>query len=414
MLFDVGSVYGVQFGAYVIPLVTVPYLSRVLGPASWGLLAMAQAFALYGSLIVDYGFIFSASRQIVNATEDVEIENVIAGVLGAKLLLALAVGVGAWAAYYFVPLFHQHPLLLSAAVCAEVVRALLPAFYFFGIRRVALASMLDILSRFAAALGVFVFVHGARDAWKVFALQGMGGMLACALGTAMMYSRHRFLWPRLGRSLQTLREGGGMFLFRSAYHIFSLGNAFILGLFAAPQEVGYYAGAEKINSAAVSVLSPLSTALYPHSTALLQESFDKAVRLTKASLYALSAVGIALMLFMWSASHLVIGIILGVKYQPSAAAFSILSLRAPMLAWTNVLGFQWLLALGLEKSFQRITMAALVINFSLAAFLAPRFSFIGMAWAVVASHAAMVIGVYLVLRRRKLNPFTISAQPSHA
>jgi PST family polysaccharide transporter len=80
-----------------------------------------------------------------------------------------------------------------------------------------------------------------------------------------------------------------------------------------------------------------------------------------------------------------------------------------MVAWTNVLGFQWLLALGLEKSFQRILVVALVLNFALAALLAPKFSFIGMAWAVVASQAAVVIGIYFVLRRRKLNPLSLSS-----
>jgi PST family polysaccharide transporter len=409
LLFDIGSVYGAQMAYYVVPLVTVPYLSRVLGPASWGLLAMAQAFALYGALIVDYGFIFSASRQIIAASTDREVESVIAGVLGAKLLLAAAVAIAAVMAYQLVPLFHEHPRLFTAAVCSEVVRALLPTFYFFGVRRVAFSSMLDILSRLAAAIGIFAWVHQPRDTWKVFALQGLGGLIAFAIGTSVMYSRYGFLWPGLGRSIRALREGGAMFLFRSAYHIFSLGNAFILGLFAPAQDVGYYAGAEKINSAAVGLLSPLSTALYPHSTAMIKQSFSQAVRLTRTSLYVMGAVAVALMLFMWVAATPVVSIILGPNYRPSAAVFRILSLRAPMLAWTNVLGFQWLLALGLEKSFQQVTVVALVINFSLAAILAPRFSFIGMGWAVVASQAAMVIGVYVVVRRRNLNPLAIAS-----
>ncbi len=375
---------------------------------------MAQAFALYGALVVDYGFIFSASRQIVGSSNDFEIEEVIAGVLGAKLMLASAVAIGAFVAYQFVPLFHRHPLMLSVAVCSEVVRAFLPAFYFFGIRRIAFSSALDIVSRFAAAIGVFLFVRNAQDAWKVFALQAVGGFAALAIGTAVMYSRYRFCRPTLKRSIQMLREGSAMFLFRSAYHIFSLGNAFVLGLFAPARDVGYYAGAEKINSAAVGLLSPLSTALYPHSAALIKQSFTEAARLTRHSLYVMGAVGIGLMLFMWALSVPIVSIVLGANYQPSGGVFRILSLRAPMMAWTNVLGFQWLLALGLEKPFQRVTVLALIINFSLAALLAPRFSFVGMAWAVVASQAALVLGVYFVLRRRRLNPLRTGATPTHA
>jgi PST family polysaccharide transporter len=205
-----------------------------------------------------------------------------------------------------------------------------------------------------------------------------------------------------------------MFLFRSANHIYSLSNAFVLGLFAPPAVVGYYAGAEKINSGAVGLLSPLSTALYPRSAALVKNSFGKALQLTKLSLYVMGAVSIALMLLMWFASSLIVTLILGHKFQPASGAFRILSLRAPMIAWTNVLGFQWLLALGLEKSFQRILTVALVLNFSLAALLAPRFSYVGMSWAVVVSQAAVVIGIYFVLRRRKLNPLAAASEPVRA
>ncbi len=399
---------------YVIPLVTVPYLSRVLGPSSWGLLAMAQAFAMYGALIVDYGFIFSASRQIVTSSSRTEIENVIADVQGAKLLLAGIVAIGAFLAYRFVPLFREHPLLLSVAVASEVFKAALPTFYFFGIQRVAFASMLDIVSRLAAAAGIFVFVRQPADGWKVFGLNLIGALIALAIGSSVMYSRYSFLWPRLRGSWKMLRQTGAMFLFRSANHIYSLSNAFVLGLFASPRDVGYYAGAEKINSAAIGLLSPLSTALYPRSAALAKESFGKALQLTRVSLFLMLGVGTGLMLLMWFASGFIVQLILGPKYQASAIPFSILSLRAPMAAWTNVLGFQWLLALGLETAFQRIIVVAIALNLSLAAVLAPRFTSTGMAWAVVASQTAVVIGIYFVLQRRKLNPLAMPSKAVHA
>lgn len=398
---------------YIIPLVTVPYLSRVLGPTSWGLLAMAQAFALYGALIVDYGFIFSATRQIATSSSRFEIENIIADVQGAKLLLAAIVAMGAFLAWRFVPLFREHPVLLSVAVASEVLKAALPTFYFFGIRRVAFASMLDIVSRLAAAVGIFIFVHVPADAWKVFGLQAIGALIALSIGSAVMYSQYSFLLPRFTRSVKMLRSTGAMFLFRSANHIYSLSNAFVLGLFASPRDVGYYAGAEKINSAAVGLLSPLSTALYPRSAALAKESFGRAVQLTKISLYVMMTVGVSLMLLMWFASGFIVQLILGPKYRPSSVPFSILSLRAPMAAWTNVLGFQWLLALGLETAFQRIILVAIALNLSLAALLAPKFTFTGMAWAVVASQTAVVIGIYFVLRRRKLNPLALPSEVVH-
>ncbi|MBV9764610.1 MAG: oligosaccharide flippase family protein [Acidobacteriaceae bacterium] len=414
LLYDIASIYGVQFANYLIPLVTLPYLTRVLGPSTWGLIAMAQAFGMYGSLVVEYGFVFSATRQLAIASTSSEIQDVVAGVSGAKILLGSVIVIAAFGAYLVVPLFHQHPLLLWAAVASEIAKALLPSYYFYGIHRVAVASILDISARMAAAIGIFIFVHRPADAWRFFALQLAGASLALVVGHAMIHVRHRLRWPRLNDGLKMLREGGPMFLFRSAHNIYVLGNAFILGLFASPQSVGYYAGAEKINSAAVGLLSPLTTALYPRAAGLIKNSLHKAARLTTVSFYIMGAISLILGLIMWFGSSLIVHIILGHNFQESVGVLRILSLRSPLVAWTNVLGFQWLLALGLEKPFQKVTVVALILNILLATCFAPAFAYTGMAWAVVISQAAAAIGIYIVLRRRALNPFVIAAEGSRA
>ncbi len=399
---------------YILPLVTVPYLSRVLGAAGWGLVAIAQSFALYGNLIVEYGFVYSGTRQIATAPTDEAKEQIVAGVLGAKLLLSLFVIGAACLAYLFIPVFREHSTLLWTAVLAEIVKASLPNYYFYGINRVAVASALDISARTAAAIGIFIFVHRPEDAWKVFALQGAGAGAALVVGHGMIYSRYDLRWPRMREGMRMLQEGGSMFLFRSAHNMYALGNAFILGLFAPPQVVGYYAGAEKINSAAVGLLSPLTTALYPRAAGLAKTSMRKAARLTVFSLYAMVAVSLVLGSIMWFGSPMIVRVILGPSFSPSADVLKILSLRAPLVAWTYVLGFQWLLSLGLEKSFRNVTVVALVLNVLLATCLAPASGARGMAFAVVISQAAAALGIYFVLRARKLNPFVIGSDPSYA
>lgn len=58
------SLYGVQIAGYVLPIVTIPYLARVLGASEWGLLAFAQAFGSYWAVLGEYGFSLSATREV--------------------------------------------------------------------------------------------------------------------------------------------------------------------------------------------------------------------------------------------------------------------------------------------------------------------------------------------------------------
>jgi PST family polysaccharide transporter len=413
LLSDIASVYGVQMASYIFPLMTVPYLSRVLGPEMWGLVAMALAFGTYGHLIVEYGFIYSASRELAGVDDRSKIEEIIAGVTGAKAILSVIVIVLACAANFSIPLFYRHPLLLWAAVVSELLMAALPNYFFYGMQRVATGSLLDISARAASVLGIFFLVRRPEDAWLYFALQAAGSFVALIIGHWMIYSQFSLRAPRLREAVRMLKEGGAMFLFRSSHSMFTLGNAFVLGLFAPAQAVGYYAGAEKINAAAVGLLSPLSTALYPRTASMAKIDLVKAARLTRISPLVMMAVSLVLGLVMWLAAPLVERIILGPQFGPSGAVLQILALRAPLVAWTYVIGFQWLLVLGLERPFQKVTIAALIINILLATCLAPRFTYIGMAWAVVLSQLLAAFGIYWLLKRRNLSPFTMRSSSAY-
>lgn len=414
LLRDIASVYGVQMANYIFPLVIVPYLTRVLGPATWGLVAMSLAFGMYCGLVVEFGFIFSASRDLAGLEDRGRIEDIVAGVTGAKIILAGLAILGAGLANVWVPVFAQHPLLLWAAVTSELLKASLPNYFFYGMQRITAGSLLDISARAASLMGVFFFVRRPADAWHYFALQGAGALVALVISHWMIYSQFSMRVPRLGDGLRMLKDSWAMFLFKSSHSMFTLGNSFVLGLFAPAQAVGYYAGAEKINAAAVGLLSPLNTALYARTAKLAKTDLVKAAALTRLCLAVMLAVSAVLILVMWLGAPLIVRIILGRQYGPSAGVLKILALRAPMVAWTYVIGFQWLLVLGLEKPFQRVTMSALAINLALATYLAPHFSYIGMGWSVVTAELFAVIGMYWVVKRRNLSPFSIREGGAYA
>jgi PST family polysaccharide transporter len=84
------GLYALQFGSYVLPIATIVFLARLLGPQNWGSLAFMQAFAGYVTLVVAYGFNFSATREVARHRDDPDhLADLIAGVLGAKVMLTV-------------------------------------------------------------------------------------------------------------------------------------------------------------------------------------------------------------------------------------------------------------------------------------------------------------------------------------
>lgn len=397
--------YGVRFAGYLIPLFTLPYLARVMGPETFGMVAFAQSFALWLALIVEYGFNFSATREVARYREDTSrVAAIAAGVLGAKgLLLLLCLGIAAlsWLA---VPAFRYHSTLLWWAWMAAMLQGLSPIWYFQGIERMQMPALLEICSRVLVMLGIFALVKAPEDAWRVLALQAFGNAMALALSLALMYREVRFRFPTLWETWQTLRLGFSMFFFRGAVSLYTTANAFILGLFVAPVLVAYYAGAEKIAKALLALVGPVTQALYPRVSYEMARDRNRARRLARYSLAVMGLSGGLMAAGLIIAAPLVVRVLLGQGYEPAVPVLRLLALLLPIIALSNVLGIQWMLPLGLDRNFNVIIVSAGLLNLVLAVLLAPHFGPMGMAWAVVISEAFVTLAMYAVLSRRGLSP----------
>lgn len=394
-----------QIGTYLFPLVTVPYLARVLGVAGWGLVAFAQAFGAYVSLFVEYGFALSATREIARHRKDEErLADITAGVLGAKVLLgAGTIGV-AVVARWCVPIFQSHPDLLWAATFWALAQGFSVLWFFQGFEQMKFVAALDFFAKALATVGIFVLVKGPADGWKVLALQAVGASVAVIVGSWVIYSRVRFQVPRWASVWSAVRMGWSMFLFRGSVSLYTAGNAFILGLFVSPVWVGYYAGAEKISKAFVSLLNPVSQTIFPRISHLVQSAKARAAHLARVSFVVMGSGGVLMGTAIALLAPLLVRLILGHSYGPAIPVLRILALLPPLIALSNVFGIQWMLPLGMDRSFNAIIITAGAINIGLAVLLAPAYRASGMAWSVVCAETFVTAGIYVMLRWHRADP----------
>jgi len=404
---NVLSLYGVQIATYVVPLVTVPYLARVLGVAGWGLVAFAQGFGSYVSILGEYGFSLSATREVARHRDDRgKLAHILAGVLGAKLALAAVSIVVALIAGRWVPIFREHPELFWAAMFWAVSQTFSVLWFFAGFERMRLVAGLDILAKSLATIGVFVLVKHPEDGWRVLALQGCGFLLSSAVSLGLVYRELPFRLPSWSSISEALRMGWTMFLFRSSVSLYTAGNAFILGLFVSPEFVGYYAGAEKISRAFLGLLNPISQTLYPRLSHLVSRAQSRAARLVRISIGVMGAAGTGIGALVFLLAPVIVHMILGSHFGQAVPVLRILALLVPLVALGNVLGIQWMLPLGMDRAFNKIILLAGVINVSLALLLAPVYKDMGMAWAVVVAEAFVTACMYVVLRSQNLDPLS--------
>ena len=405
LVHNVAALYGVQFVSYLLPLITIPYLTRVLGPATWGLVAFSQAFGAYASLVVEYGFEYSATREVAKNRDSKDIlSGLVAGVLGAKILLAVCVVGFAALAERWIPLFRQHAIFFWATMFWAMAQAFSMVWYYQGFERMRFVAGLEISGRALAAAGIFILVHHPSDGWKVLALQGTGTLFSVIVATVFVYREVPLRLPNGSLIWETLRMGWNMFIFRGSLGLYSTGNTFILGLFAPADAVGFFAGAERITRAFMGLLTPVHQSLYPRFSRLAKHDPPTAKRLARFTLLVMSAMGAVASVAVFLAAPWIVRIVLGKGFAPTVPVLRIMAALILLSAVSTMLGLLWMVPLGLDRAFSRIVFATGVLNITLALILAPRFAQAGVACSTVAAEVFAAVTLSTILHRQGLNP----------
>src|SRR5277367_4621484 len=159
--------------------------------------------------------------------------------------------------------------------------------FFQGLERMRLASMLEIGGKVLATLSIFVLVHKPSDGWKVMAAQCVGCVVAHGVTVVLAYRQVGFRWPAPSSMWDALRLGGSMFLFRAVQGLAGSVNRLVLGSVAPVATLGEFAGAERLTRVFQQGLWPVNQALYPRLTRQVQDDPNRAMNTVKISLFLL-------------------------------------------------------------------------------------------------------------------------------
>jgi len=178
-------------------------------------------------------------------------------------------------------------------------------------------------------------------------------------------------------------------------------NTFILGIFVTSVGVAYYGGAERIVLMVLGLMAPISQALYPRMIHLAAHDREKASKAIWKGLILFGLIGVVTSAALIAAAPWVIRLVLGRSYLPAIGVLRVASLIVPLVAVSNILGFQWMLPFGMDRAFNRIVVCAGVLNVVLAVVLSWRFGPVGTAWSAVTCQTVVSTSMFVALLRSR-------------
>ena len=404
-----------QGANYILPLITLPYLVRVLGVEYFGLLAFAMAIITYFLIITDYGFNLTATREIsINRDNKEKLIEIFSSVMSVKLLLMfISFGLLIVIVFSFEK-FTKDWLIYFTTFGIVVGQVLFPVWFFQGIEKMKYITYLNILSKVIFTVAIFIFVEEESDFYLVPLLNSMG-FIVSGIWSLIIIKREFDISFKF-QSLNVLKikfiEGWYIFLSQIKISLFSNTNIIILGLLAGNNAVGYFVGllagnnavgyfvaAEKLIRSLSSLQVPITQSLFPY--------ISKNIRINKLNtinqILKISKIGtfiyIIIMFFVFIYSEEIILLIFGEAMIESVLVLKILLFLPLSIFLNNMFGTQILLNLGKDKLFFKILLLTAILNIIILIPLTNELSYIGTAISVLISEIFLLLGMYFFARK---------------
>lgn len=339
--------YGLQITKYLFPFITLPYLTRVLGPDSYAVRAYVLSVMTFFQILVDYGFTYRGTREVAIHSKDrraIRVETT------SIVLLRIAMSVFALCVLFglarIVPLLSQNLSYVLVAYLGVVCKAMLPDFIFQGLQDMGILTKRFVVTQIVATILIFVMVRGPEDLIWVVLSETAASVMALIWSWAEVLSRRRIMFIRVSWStVKGIFASSSVYFFSQASTVlFSALTTLLIGLLIESNaDISYWSLAMTAVSAVQALYNPVVSSLYPYIS--VSRDFSK---LRKFLYLGTAVVAVGTLAFVALAVP-IMHLLGGAQYQDGAY---VLRLVAPLLLFSYpgiLLGFPVLGAVGRVK-----------------------------------------------------------------
>lgn len=403
-----------QISTYVVPLVTLPLLTRVLGPDGYGQLSFVLAVVTYFINFTNYSFDLTATPRVTLARDDRDARS---RIFWATFLAQAAITLAGFAILlaltFAIPRFGLERPLLMMGFGMTVGALFTPGWYFQGIQKLRIYSITLFACRALSVPAMFLFVHSPADLGAAVAINAAVPLACGALVFGYLIVQREVGFVRVGLADITaaLKGGWQVFLASTSVAFYASTNTVLLGFVSGNVAAGYFAAGDKLIRAAISLLQPLKAAAYPHVSYLMHHARDDAMAFLRKLLVVQGALVLTISLAIFFLAPLAVRILYGPSYAPTVGVLRCMAFIPFMAGMTDLFGVQTMLPLGMKTAFSRILISSGILNVALLPLLAKFFAEQGAAAAVLIAETSVAAALAWVLYRQRVAMFAPRPAP---
>lgn len=255
-----------QIFLLVYPLITYPYLVKVLGKELYGIILTAQMLASYASLFIDFGSNFVCAKHIsINRRDKNKLGEILSNVLFVRLVIFVLLFLVYALIAYVIPIYRQNYLIfiLTYGFCTNEL--LFPQFFFQGIERMKMISIVNIFTKLVMVLLIFLIIKSKQDAYLVPIVYSIGFLIGgiVSLYDIIIRMKIKLIKPTFEKSWFYVKDSLSIFSTDLVCTIKDKLSYLLIGTYVGMSDVVIYDLGLKLHGIAAKPYMMICTVMFP-------------------------------------------------------------------------------------------------------------------------------------------------------
>lgn len=393
--------------SFIFPLITFPYVSRILLPSGIGKVSLATSVITYFTMFAQLGIptygiracakVRDNRRELTKVSQELLIISIIMSAISYMILFILL---------FSVPKFRCEKELYVILSFTILLTAIGMEWLYKALEQYTYITMRSVIFKFIALIAMFFLVHKQTD-YVVYG--GITIFAASASNILNLFNAYKYINLKPVGNYNFKRHIKPALIFFAmscATTIYTNLDTVMLGFMTTDADVGYYNAAVKIKVILVSVVTSLGTVLLPRASYYIQMGELKEFRrITKKALNFVFLMAMPLMLYFIYFAKEGIFFLSGDNYVGAIIPMQMIMPTLLLIGITNILGIQILVPTGREKIVLYSEIVGAIVDVIINALLIPVYASTGAAiGTLIAEFAVFFVQIY-ILRDEILDAF---------
>jgi O-antigen/teichoic acid export membrane protein len=404
LLKNIFSVGIIQVANYIFPLITIPIVSRIIGPDKLGTINFAASFIAYFTLVIGFGFDVTATRRVAaDPSNEQNRSKVFSEVFLSQCLLLFFSILVFVICLFFIPQLRIEKEVAIYTFITCFATLLTQNWLFQAMQDLHKIAVLSLIGKVIFTVIVLATINVKSDYyWQPLALSLSQVLIAVVSFFWSINKYHlKLLKVSFRNRVKVLRNEKTFFFSLCVISVYTTTTVVVLGITNDAVDVGYYTAGQKLILIMQMIITvPLTQAIFPYIGKAFGDSFDKGITIVQKIIPIVFLFTLVCGILIFFLAPYFISFFYGSYFTPAVLVCRILAFIPMVISLSVVLGIHVMINLKMDKVFFNVTVTGALLGMTLNLIIVSNYGYIGAAITWITTESIVFFLLLFMLQKR--------------